>query len=69
MFGIDVEIIDKALKTGIELINDGEIVTPPGTLSLVYHPSLKRYVFVFGTSAANASFVLLEDFNKLWKLK
>ena len=69
MFGIDIEIIDQALKNGILIDKNGEFVDQIGPLSLTYHPQLRRYVFVFGTNAANAGFVLLEDYNKIWKLK
>ena len=69
MFGLDVIIVDQALKNGILIDKNGDFVDSIGTLSLVWHPQLRRYVFVFGTNAANASFVLLEDIGKTWKLK
>lgn len=69
MFGIDVTIVDQALKNGILIDKNGDFVDSIGPLSLVWHPQLRRYVFVFGTNAENASFVLLEDYGKIWKLK
>ena len=69
MFGIKDEILEKALKEGILLENDGKYVPNIGTVSLIYHPQLRRYALVFGTTAANAGFVLLEDLNKTWKIK
>lgn len=69
IFGLGLLIIDAALKKGILIKQKEEFVSVPGHLSLVYHDQLQRYCFVFGTNAENAGFVLLEDYNKLWKLK
>ena len=69
IFGLDSTIIAKALKKGI-LIKVEETFEPQmGILSLVYHPQLARYVLVFGTSAQNAGFVLLEDYQRMWKIQ
>ena len=69
VFGLDIEIIDKALRNGIKVEVNGQLIDPPGVTSLAYHPQLRRYILVTGSTAQNASFVLLEDYNKLWKLK
>ena len=69
IFGLDSQIVQQALINGILIDNNGDFVQQIGPLSLVYHPQLKRFVFVFGTTAENASFVLLEDINKTWKMK
>ena len=68
IFGIDSTIIDSVLKKGMMILKNGEFVKAPGTISLIYHPQLQRYVFVFGTNAQDASLVLLEDMDKLWKI-
>ena len=68
-FGIDNNIIDEALRYGILIEVNGKWVDQIGVLSLVYHTQLRRYVFVFGTTAQNASFVLLEDEGKTWRVK
>ena len=69
MFGIKEEILERALKEGILLEVNGEFIPNIGVISLIYHPQLRRYALVFGTTAENAGFVLLEDLNKTWKLK
>lgn len=68
-FGLDDYTINQALIKGIEIEVEGEYVTPPGQISLVYHPNLRRYILVFGNTAQNAGFVLVEDYKKTWKLK
>lgn len=69
VFGLGLAIIDSALKRGILIKSpEGNFVHNIGVLTLGYHPQLQRYVFIFGSNAQNAGFVLLEDFNKLWKL-
>ena len=68
MFGIDDEIIAKALKNGILIEANGEYVKNTGPVSLAYYPLLRRFVLCFGTSAQNASFVLVEDYTKTWQL-
>ena len=70
IFGLGLDIIDKALKNGILIKNeDDNWLSNIGPMSLVWHSQLQRYVFVFGTNAQNASFVLLEAYTRLWKLK
>ena len=69
LFGLGSAIIDMALRKGIVIKHGEEYVDVPGHLSMAYHPQLQRYCFVFGSTTENAGFVLLEDYNKLWKLK
>lgn len=66
--GLDQVVIAHALQTGIEIFNKGKWEHNIGNLSLVWHPQLHRFVFVFGTTAENAGFVLLEDQDKFWRL-
>ena len=67
---LDIELIKEALKYSIIVKNDKEeFIDVPGVVTLAYHPRLQRYVLVFGSTAQNAGFVLLEDFGKLWKVK
>lgn len=66
--GLDQNLISEALQKGIEIFNNGKWEHNIGNLSLVWHPYLKRFVFVFGNTAENAGFVLLEDKDKLWRL-
>jgi len=68
-FGIENEIISRALKEGILIEVNNKFIPNIGTISLVYHPQIRRFVLVFGNSAENAGFVLLEDHKKTWKLK
>lgn len=69
LFGLEPEVIQDCLKNGIEIEQAGNYVDPVGTLCLVYHPQLRRFVFIFGTNAENAGMVLLEDINKSWRQK
>lgn len=69
IFGLDSTIIVQALKRGIQINSEGEFVDQIGVLSLVWHPQIQRFVLVFGTTAENAAFVLLEDYDRLWKVK
>lgn len=69
VFEIPDLVIDSALKNGILIKVNNEWTPNIGVVTLVYHPGLKHYCFAFGTTAENASSVLLSDYKKLWKLK
>lgn len=69
IFGLDLKIIDRALKEGILIKQGNDWVPQIGVLTLAYHPQLRRYVFIYGSTAENAGFVLLEDFEHLWRLR
>lgn len=68
-FGLDDSIIAQALKENILIEVNGQYVEANGVVSLAWHPILRRFVLVFGNDASNASFVLLEDIDRTWKVK
>lgn len=69
IFGIKDEYIDKALREGILIITPKGTISNCGILSLTFDYINKKYIFVYGNTAANASFVNLEDINITWRLK
>lgn len=69
IFGLDLKIIDKALKEGVSIKQGDSWFPQIGVLTLTYHPQLQRYVFVYGNTAENAGFLLLDDYNRLWRLR
>lgn len=68
-FEIDIGSIHDALMYGIELEHKGNWIDNQSPVSLTYHPQIRRFVLVFGTSEQNAGFVLLEDIDKTWRIK
>ena len=68
-FGVDESVVEEALKKGIKVLRNGSFSDNPGQVSLLWHPSLQRWCFAYGTSAADAGFALLEDYGRLWKLR
>ena len=69
MDGIDIQIIERALKEGILYNNNGVFEPSIGNLALVYVQEFHGYLFAFGTNAINAKHVLVKDYGNSWRLK
>jgi len=68
-FGVDIEIIEKALKSGIKVLKNNVFVNVSGFVSLVYIAQLDKFMFAYGSNQFDAGYVLLENYEKDWKLK
>ena len=68
-FGIDNEIIEKALKNGILVIKDGFKTKPVGFFSLAYLVQLNEFIITYGMNPQTSGFVFVKDFKTTWDLE
>ena len=68
MKDFDIEIIEKALKTGIKIKKNNIFVNVPGYLMLMYLKELGQFVLIFGSNKENSGYVFLHDYQKEWIL-
>ena len=68
-FGIETEIVEKALKNGIVLINNGLRIKPAGFLTLTYISQLNEFIITYGMNQQTSGFVYVKDFKNTWDLE
>ena len=69
-FGVGEEILEAALKNGIELSAGSDFFSPPGPVSLAYHPAAREFALVYGTNPDNAGYVLASSYySGAWRPK
>ena len=69
IFGISNDIVKQALKTGIKVKKNGNFEEVYGVISLSFVPQWNKFVLAYGTCAADAAYVLVDNFEKDWILK
>lgn len=69
IFGIETEIVEKALKNSIKVKKDGKFVDITGFVSLTYIPQYSKFILAYGSSATDAGWVYVDKYEKDWIIK
>lgn len=68
-FGIDANILEKALKKGIRVKRGDRFVDAPGHVSLTYIPQYGDFVLAYGSSSSDAGYVRTNAYGREWEVR
>lgn len=68
-FGINNNILEKALKNGIKVKKDNNFININGFISLTYIQQFNKFILAFGSNSLDASWVFVDNYEKDWILK